>query len=312
MWCSHCRQDVPALAASDSELAATKRCAQCGEAFSARQDTTAHYELDFSGDDPQGAGDFAANEHELGTDGDALDELLDGSNGNKWGRLFEGPPVDLHDWQFDEDLREAECAVLRCGGGALLKRDQESIARDDPTQGAITDWHAHVNLPPALPSDLGMDRVVHGSHHRPPLVAAETPESSDSDSGLISWSALSLGLMALVCGGVLLVWSFVTGRGDLWTIGMPLTIGGQAVFLLGVLLQMDGLWNSSKKTATALGDLDENLTELRHTAAMLGTTHSTSGASFYSHMAQNARPELLLADLKGQLDLLAMQMARRR
>jgi hypothetical protein len=48
---------------------------------------------------------------------------------------------------------------------------------------------------------------------------------------------------------------------------------------------------------------------VRHATTLLTTTKNASAQSFYAHMAEGASPQLLLADLKGQLDLLAQQMA---
>jgi hypothetical protein len=41
----------------------------------------------------------------------------------------------------------------------------------------------------------------------------------------------------------------------------------------------------------------------------MSVTHSAPAQSFYAHMAGGASPQLLLADLKGQLDLLAVRMS---
>ena len=41
---------------------------------------------------------------------------------------------------------------------------------------------------------------------------------------------------------------------------------------------------------------------------MLGTTHGPS-AAFYAHWAGGAAPQILLTDLKSQLDLLAVKLA---
>ena len=119
---------------------------------------------------------------------------------------------------------------------------------------------------------------------------------------------LSFGLMAFVFGGVLLVWSFVTGRSDLWQLGLPVALGGQVGLLLGLILQLEGLWKSSRETTETLDQLDDQLDELRRTTAMLNTTHSSASQSFYVHMAEGASPQMLLHDLKGQLDMLAMRI----
>ena len=108
--------------------------------------------------------------------------------------------------------------------------------------------------------------------------------------------------MALACGGVLIAWSLIAGRDDLWSIGLPLAVVGQGGLVIGLLLQLDGLWQSSKKTEETLTQLDCKLHDLAHTTTMLGTTRSTPAQSFYVHMAEGASPHLLLADLKGQLD----------
>jgi hypothetical protein len=91
---------------------------------------------------------------------------------------------------------------------------------------------------------------------------------------------------------------------------MPLALAGQAALVIGLILQLESLWQNTRDTSSTLGDLDSQLRDLRHATTMLSTTHSNSAQSFYAHMAEGASPELLLADLKGQLDLLAARMAK--
>jgi hypothetical protein len=126
------------------------------------------------------------------------------------------------------------------------------------------------------------------------------------------WGMLSLGLMAFVCGAVLLGWSLATGRADLWSLGMPITLGGQFALLLGLLLQLESLWEGNRNTVDKLDEVDDRLDDLKQTAALLSSSHSSPAQAFYVHMAGGASPHLLLADLKGQLDLLAVQMAKSR
>ena len=44
---------------------------------------------------------------------------------------------------------------------------------------------------------------------------------------------------------------------------------------------------------------------------LLGTSHGSPAGSFYAHMARGASPQLLLADLKSQLDLLAVKLGQK-
>jgi hypothetical protein len=124
-------------------------------------------------------------------------------------------------------------------------------------------------------------------------------------SSPLVWSALALGLMAFVCGAVLLGWSLAVGRNDLWNLGLPIALVGQFGLLLGLLWQFDGLSEGNRQAADKLDDLNK-------TAALISSAHSSPAQAFYVHMAGGASPHLLLADLKGQLDLLAVQMSAQR
>jgi hypothetical protein len=129
-------------------------------------------------------------------------------------------------------------------------------------------------------------------------------------TNVAAWTFLSLGLAAFACGAVLLGWSFAAEREDLWPIGMPLALLGQAGLIVGLVMQCEGLWQSSRRAAQTLDHLDEELDRIRHATTLLATSKSGSSQSFYAHLAAAAPPEMLLADVKGQLDQLARQMSR--
>ena len=119
-----------------------------------------------------------------------------------------------------------------------------------------------------------------------------------------------LGTTSFVCGGILLGWSMATGRQELWTIGMPAALVGQVAILVGLVLQLDRLWHDNREAAAKLDNVGEQLHELKTSATLLSTAHGPSSALFYSHLAGGAGPRLLLNDLKGQIDLLALKMAQ--
>jgi hypothetical protein len=148
---------------------------------------------------------------------------------------------------------------------------------------------------------------------RAPILKAErtSEHAAVPKSNLAAWAILSVGLATFACGAVLLGWAYAAGREDLWPIGMPLTLIGQAGLILGLVLQLDGLWQSSHQTQQTLVTLDDELTRVRQATTLLSTSHSGPAQSFYAHMAEGATPQLLLADLKGQLDLLAQQMDKK-
>jgi hypothetical protein len=123
------------------------------------------------------------------------------------------------------------------------------------------------------------------------------------------WTSLLLGTMALACGGVLMVWSTIAGPHELWALGTPIMLGGQIALGIGLVLQLECLWSDSRRAAHQLEKVDSQLHELKTAATLLGTVHGPS-AAFYAHWAGGAGPELLLSDLKGQLDLLAVRLSQ--
>ena len=80
--------------------------------------------------------------------------------------------------------------------------------------------------------------------------------------------------------------------------------------LVGLILQLDRLWNDNRTAASKLDEVDEQLRELKTTTGFLSTTHGPSSAAFYAHMADGASPQILLSDLKSQLDMLATKLGR--
>lgn len=205
-------------------------------------------------------------------------------------------PPTCDGWELDQQLRHIEqvlgaekVGAEKPNSGQLGTAYQQQAARLDPSHAGPAAWHP---LPSAKPA-----RTAKRESTRP-LVA-----------GLV-WAALSLGTTAFVCGGILLGWSIYADRSELWDVGMPIAMCGQIALLIGLVLQLDRLWHDSRQAADKLDDVDEQLHELKATTTMLGTTRGPSASAFYSHLADGAGPQLLLNDLKGQLDLLAVKLTQ--
>lgn len=198
------------------------------------------------------------------------------------------PPMPQEDWQLEAELRYVERL-------AAAWRDTPPVADSF-----------------ALP--VGEDQVATAEGNRG---SRETPSGEVSNTTKprfagLAWAALSLGVMAFVCGGVLLGWSAFAGRQDLWSIGLPLALVGQAGLIVGLVLQLETLWQTNRATSQTLQSLDGEIHELRHSTTLLTQSRSNPSQSFYLHLSEGASPHLLLADLKGQLDLLSEQMSKRR
>lgn len=201
-------------------------------------------------------------------------------------RVVHGSLLSEGDWSLEAELRGVERLVSSLKTSGKLAR--QPLAIDTPHE-SVAGWHA-------APSSSARLLRIDG---------AEPPKH------LAAWTILSLSLALFACGAVLLGWSVVAKRSDLWPVGMPLALLGQAGLILGLVLQLDGLWQTSRKTAAALSELDDELKNVRQATTLLTTTRSSSSQTFYAHLAEGASPQMLLADLKGQLDLVAQQMAKR-
>lgn len=211
------------------------------------------------------------------------DVVTQGTMSADRGAALDPPPFDFDAWEWDE-LREANRAVQTWG----TKSPPEQALASSAFEGSLT-------LPRAA------------SRTRQKNTRVERPRSRHV--AYFSWTTLSLGVMACVFGGVLLTWSFLTDRAELWSLGLPFAIGGQVALVLGLVLQLDGLWQSNHEAAESLSNLDEQLVELRRATSQISSSHSGPSQSFYFHLAEGCSPHMLLADLKGQLDLLALRLA---
>lgn len=96
----------------------------------------------------------------------------------------------------------------------------------------------------------------------PPL---PTP-STESKGGFLAWLFLSFGLMAFTCGGVMLVWSVVEGREELWSFGIPLALGGQGGIIFGLIGLAEAASQRHKQASAALEDYRQRVALLQNLA----------------------------------------------
>ena len=165
------------------------------------------------------------------TCGSTLDEA------NSQHRLVQ-PQLPDEDWQIEADIRSVHRLI-------------------DSLRRTRLDASAEI-APPHLPPAAG------------PAAAHDAPISSGPQTNLTAWTLLSLGLAVFACGTALLVWSLVAGREDLWPIGLPLALAGQAGLIVGLVFQLEGVWQSNRRTAESLSALEGQLPRRRQTALQQG------------------------------------------
>ena len=148
-------------------------------------------------------------------------------------------------WELDQQLQHIE-RVLKAGevgGRSSQAVGPQEVTRFDPAHAGPAAWH------PSLAAKPARNRK---------------PDSGRSSSalGVLAWMALSLGTTTFACGGMLLGWSLVAERQELWNLGLPIALGGQIVLLIGLVLQLDRLWHDNRHAAAKLDQVDEQLHDL--------------------------------------------------
>lgn len=201
-----------------------------------------------------------------------------------------GTGTRFEDWRLDQDVKALQARIQPW-------RSHRGPRRAVPVGNRRPQWRFDAAHAPVARPHKPKRRVSADNTSR------RTPTFTNS--------ALLLGLMACVGGVAVLGWSVSEARGDFWNVGLSSTVAGGVVFLLGLVLQLERIWYNSRFAVHKLRQIDSHLQDLERTTASLGVTHGTASQAFYSHMADQAHPHLLLADLKGQIDLLARSFAGR-
>jgi hypothetical protein len=171
-------------------------------------------------------------------------EVLAGRGGKTSGAKASMPtalPL-ADDWELEADLRGVERLLVTLKSHATSpepSRNEESFPDDRRAAKAL----------------------AHAAHEA--AIGWHAGERKSTKSNSLAWTILSLGLATFACGAVLLGWSIAAERDDLWPLGLPLALVGQAGLILGLVLQIEGLWHSNRHTAETLSDLDEELTRVR-------------------------------------------------
>lgn len=209
--------------------------------------------------------------------------------------------LEADDWELDDELRQVQRLI--------------NLSKAHSPSDIASAYTGHA-------SELSLGLFANGSRTRPLSSSAvsEQPtrhltdhsQSSQRSSlfSTIAWLVMSVGLMGFVCGAVLLGWSYFGGQEQLWHLGLPIALVGQVALLFGFILQLDRVRQDNSRAAAKLETVDERIIDLRHATTLLGTTRGSASQAFYAHMAEGASPHILLADLKGQLDLLATRMSK--
>jgi hypothetical protein len=88
--------------------------------------------------------------------------------------------------------------------------------------------------------------------------------SNEQRGGFLAWLFLSFGLMAFTCGGIMLVWSVVAGREELWSLGVPLALGGQGGIIFGLMGLAEAASQRQKQASSLLEEYRQRIVLLQN------------------------------------------------
>ncbi len=255
MWCSHCQQDVPAVARATSGPLVCSRC-----------------ELELAV--PACADQLA----DTGIGLESYDVPCDLA-----------PPIDILE---KEQTRQR---LRRIG------RQLRASYRADAGLGTLS-----AVVPPPAPNEPQL-RAIAGRSARD----AASHSARTSASWLIS--LLVMGGVVGFFGGVgLLAWSAAFELAQLWQWAMATTIAGEGTLIVGLAWMATRLWRNSRRVNRQLAGVDQQLNEIQRLAGSLAGSHMSCSSAYYDHFSRGASSEMLVANLRGQVDQLAHRIAAER
>jgi hypothetical protein len=185
--------------------------------------------------------------------------------------ISDGDSPIYDSWEIDEQLRHIQRTLQNDSGKVAPDAGRQCEMRFDSPQAALPSNHVSMSGRLALPRKAAV-------------------RQRNSGSGVLVWLALAIGTTGFVCGSVLLAWSFVAGRNELWTFGLPAMLIGQIALLVGLALQLDRLRRDNRAASSKLNDMDLKLCELTTTAASNQRDDPESAANSAQHRRHDRRP----------------------
>lgn len=208
-----------------------------------------------------------------------------------------GPPVLPDDWSARRRAKELDRALKRpmyLGAATPETSSLFGARRFDPPQ------NLHEQALPHGPSIATIEPAT------TPSVSLQ-PRSSTA-SQVFSWLVVTVGIATVASGIGILGWSLSTNHIAHWNLGLSLAIGGQGALIFGLVMVVSRLWRNSRYATSRLQEMHLRLGQLQNTADTISAMRSGGAPTFYADLARSASPQILLSNLKGQVDQLASRM----
>jgi hypothetical protein len=200
------------------------------------------------------------------------------------------------DWQLRQRSKALGRQLRREGAASYgIGARQEPQQEPDSRQHVFDELRELTSTPLIMPNE--------------PVAARRQASPRRPEGGqYVAWGFAALGTTALGCGIGTIGWSLSAVRPELWNPAVGLTLTGQGLLILGLVMLVARLWRTSRNAAETLHTVHTDLSQLQRTADALTAMRSGGAPTFYAELVRGASPQMLLANLKGQLDQLATRL----
>jgi hypothetical protein len=210
--------------------------------------------------------------------------------------INEAPPMAADDWQIRRRTRELG-RMLRIEVGHTHSQSSTNPIGSKPSDrphDLFDELRAATATPLIEPAGYSQPR--------------RTPPARPESGQFIAWFVTLAGILALTAGLGALGWIITGGGMQWWNHALALTLAGQGLLILGLALVVTRLWRNSRYATGKLQVVHADLAQLQRTADAITAMRAGGAPAFYADLVRGASPQMLLANLKGQIDHLATRL----
>ncbi len=275
MWCRHCQQDVPAVAQGALNGV---QCARCQKPLDQPTNPSAP-KPDAVVFEPWKLSDV------LGDDQQRLHKL-------------------------GQQLRSAQAtASMTKPAARSFRRDLPHTRGGAPAVSSVSALNgvsavSGSSAQTGAPATASTNAQRTPNEYRPPAV--REPSKPNQIAG---WVTSTLGALVLGAGLGLLGWSLFGERPDLWDPAVAATLSGQGLMIVGLIQLLANLWTGSRDATNRLIALQYEMRRLQRTTDAVAGMRSAAPTNFYADLARGSSPQVMLANLKGQVEELTTRLA---
>lgn len=203
------------------------------------------------------------------------------------------PPIVADDWQLrrrTRDLgRRLQHSVHR------VERRVDASRELSPPQTPFADIAERTSAPIVDPL----------SYHR---ATQPAPPPGPEFGQIFGWFVTLVGFVSLAAGLSGMAWIIAHGGSEFWSHALMLTLAGQGVLIFGLVLVVARLWRHSRYANGKLQEVHAELAQVHRATEALSGLRTAGAPAFYAELVRGASPQMLLTNLKGQIDQLATRL----